>query len=100
MKASISIQFEASPLSLTMITGIIVAVREYLNKASWRVTPKGVCRVVQKSLDSQSAPATMQVEAILTNGPSAAVADGISFSTARRWLARLGWIWGRDRKGY
>ena len=36
----------------------------------------------------------MQIEAILADGPNAAVTSGISFSTARRWL---GWIW--DRKG-
>ena len=56
--------------------------------------------MVQKFLDSQTAPATMQIEEILTGGPNAAVAHVISFSTARGWLARLGWIWGRGRKGY
>ena len=42
----------------------------------------------------------MQIEEVLTGGPNAAVAHVISFSTARRWPARLGWIWGKDRKGY
>ena len=50
--------------------------------------------------DSRSAPAIMQVEAIFNGGPNAAAANGIGFTTARKWLARLGWIWGRDRKGY
>ena len=42
----------------------------------------------------------MRIETILNGGPNAAVANDISFATARRWLARLGWVWGRDRKGY
>lgn len=53
-----------------------------------------------KALDCRSALATMQVEAILNDGPNAATTSGISFVTARWWLARLGWVWGRDRKGY
>ena len=52
-------------------------------------------------LESRSAPAiVMGIEAIFGGGPNAAIANGISFNTARKWLARLGWIWGRDRKGY
>ena len=48
----------------------------------------------------QSAPATMRIEAILNGGPNAAVANGISFATARRWLARPGGYRGSDRKGH
>ena len=42
----------------------------------------------------------MRIESILSFGPDAAIKHGISFATAKGCLARLGWIWGRDRKGY
>ena len=69
------------------LTGINIAVREYLNIVSG---------VAQKSLASQSAPAIMRIETIPNGGPNAAAANGIHFATARSWPPCSG----RGRHGY
>jgi len=40
----------------------------------------------------------MKIEAVLTNHDTAKL--GISERTAQRWLIKLGWVWGRNKKGY
>jgi hypothetical protein len=85
--------------------GILVTVREYLN-AVRKVTPKGVCGVVSKLLQSRKVAAHMGMETVLSSdleSPSTVPLvheKGISIRTAIRWLGKLGWIYSRDKKGY
>jgi hypothetical protein len=87
--------------------GVLVAVREYLNKAK-SVTPKGVCDTVCKLLQSRRVANLMGMENLLsseistgtTTSESTLRRKGISLTTAKRWLGKLGWIYSRDGKGY
>jgi hypothetical protein len=89
---------------LTLFTdeGVIVGVREYLNAGSLRVTPKGICDVVCRVLQSRTAANVMNLNFILQEGPDNLRLRELAISTctARRWLHDLGWIWSRDHKGY
>jgi hypothetical protein len=76
-----------------------LAVREYLNIAMWHASPKGVCEAIAKHLQSKnSAVDIMQVNTVLCNSQEGR--DGISERTANRWLLRMGWVYGRNKKGY
>lgn len=76
---------------------IINAVREYLNTNAWRSTVDGIIETVQDVLGSRTAASEMGVENALKDPRP----EGkISRRTAHRWLAKLGWIYSRDKKGY
>jgi len=83
--------------------GVLVAVREYLNKVK-AVTPKGVCHTVCNLLQSRRVSAIVGIETLITatlEGATSSLRNkGISLSTAKRWLGTLGWIYSRDGKGY
>jgi hypothetical protein len=80
--------------------GVILAVREYLNTALWHANPWGVCTAVQGYLQSKSVYNIMQIDSILTNTSTTEAKSGISERTAQRWLIKLGWVYGRNKKGY
>lgn len=85
--------------SLFFDEGVALAVREYLNTAMWHASPKGVCEAVSKHLQSEnSAIDIMRIDAVLCNSQTGR--KGISERTATRWLTRLGWVYGRNKKGY
>jgi len=72
--------------------------REYLNTTSWRVTPKGICNVLWRVLQSRVAAYAMSLDFILEHGPMAESARGIWLHSACRWLHKLSWIWKRDHE--
>jgi hypothetical protein len=79
--------------------GVALAVREYLNTAMWHASAQGVCDAVATHLQSQNAAVdVMQIDAVLRNGNKGR--QGISERTANRWFLKLGWLWGRNKKGY
>jgi hypothetical protein len=79
--------------------GVALAVREYLNTAMWHASAKGVCDAVAAHLQSQNAAVdVMPLDAVLRNGNKGR--QGISERTANRWFLKLGWLWGRNKKGY
>jgi hypothetical protein len=85
--------------SLFFDEGVALAVREYLNTAMWHTSPKGVCEAVSKQLQSEnSAVDIMRIDAVLCNTQTGR--KGICGKTAIRWLTRLGWVYGRNKKGY
>lgn len=85
--------------SLFFDEGVALAVREYLNTAMWRASPKGVCEAVANHLQSEnSAVSIMRIDAVLCNSQKGR--KGVSERTANRWLVRLGWVYGRNKKGY
>jgi hypothetical protein len=88
--------------SLFTHEGVMVAVREYLNSGSLRVTRKGICDVVCRVLRSRMAANVINLNFILQQGPDnpRTIETAISSRTTRRWLHNLGWICSRDRKGY
>lgn len=77
---------------------MVLAVREYLNTALWQADPQGICAAVQVYLRSKRAYSIMHLDAVLNNKDSQRT--GISTRTAQRWLTRLGWVYGRNKKGY
>jgi hypothetical protein len=77
--------------------GVSLAVREYLNVAMWRADPQGMCEAVKNHLRSQEGYDVMKIEVIIHNTDNK---GGISDRTARRWFLKLGWIYGRNKKGY
>jgi hypothetical protein len=77
--------------------GVSLAVREYLNVAMWRADPQGMCEAVKNHLRSEEGYDLMKIEVILNNKDNK---GGISDRTARRWFVKLGWIYGRNKKGY
>jgi hypothetical protein len=77
--------------------GVSLAVREYLNVAMWRADPQGMSEAVKNHLRSQEGYDLMKIEVILNNKDNK---GGISDRTARRWFVKLGWIYGRNKKGY
>jgi len=89
--------------TLYEVEGVLVAVREYLNKVK-AVTPKGVCHTVCNLLQSRRVSAIMGIETLITATSEAATSSlrnkGISLCTAKRWLGKLGWIYSRDGKRY
>jgi len=85
--------------SLFFHEGVALAVREYLNIAMWRASPKGVCEAVAKHLQSKnSAVNIMGIDEVLCSSQKGG--KGVSERTANRWLLRLGWVYGRNKKGY
>ena len=85
--------------SLYFEEGILLAVREYLNVARWHASPKGICEAVAKHLqEANAAVDIMRIDAVLHNSRTGR--QGISDRTARRWLTGLGWIFGRNKKGF
>jgi len=85
--------------SLFFDEGIVLAVREYLNTARWHVSPKGICEVVAKQLQNVNAAVDiMRIDAVLHNSQTGR--QSISERTACRWLTRLGWVFGRNKKGF
>ena len=75
---------------------VLLAVREYLNTNSWKSTPQGIVNTVAEVLQSSSGPQKIRLEEALNNPEKASISE----RTARRWLAKLGWIYSRDKKGY
>jgi hypothetical protein len=78
--------------------GVILAVREYLNTALWNADPAGLCAAVRTYLASKKAYSIMHIDAVLNNKDTHR--SGICTKTAQRWLTKLGWIFGRNKKGY
>lgn len=78
--------------------GVILAVREYLNKTLWEATTIGICTAVRTYLESKKTYNIMHLDVALNNEDIHH--SGISRRTAQRWLAKLGWIYGRNKKGY
>ena len=77
--------------------GIMIAVREYLNENSWHSTVDGVVKTVEDVTASRRCVETMRIkEANDDCQPNTT----ISTRTAARWLAKLGWVYERDGKGY
>jgi hypothetical protein len=85
--------------SLFFDEGVVLAVREYLNVAMWHASPKGVCEAVSEYLQSErSAVQMMGIDEVPCDGQENSKA--ISTKTACRWLGRMGWVYGRNKKGY
>jgi hypothetical protein len=80
--------------------GGTMSVREYLNTASGRVMPKGICDIVYRVLQSKVTTNAMRLDCILEHRLKAEIARGISLCTGHPWLHKLGWIWSRERKRY
>jgi hypothetical protein len=80
--------------------GVTVSRREYLNTASCRVMPKGICHMVCGVLQSKIAANAMSLDSILEHRLKGEIASGISLCTGHPWLHKLGWIGSRDCKGY
>ena len=76
---------------------VMLAVREYLNNAMWRANPPGTCEAVKTHLQSQKAFDVMRIDTLLHMDTSK---FEISERTAQRWFLRLGWVYGRNKKGY
>ena len=70
----------------------------------WHANPRGVCDVVSKYFESQnSAVNMMRIEAVLqtpSQPESGTQRTGICDRTAKRWFLKLGWKWGKNKKGY
>ncbi|KAN0074331.1 hypothetical protein V8E54_008268 [Elaphomyces granulatus] len=65
----------------------------------WHASPKGMCEAVAKHLqEANAAVDIMRIDAVLHNSRTGR--QGILDRTARRWLTRLGWIFGRNKKGF
>ena len=75
---------------------MLLAVREYLNANSWKSTPQGIVNTVAEVLQSSSGPQKIRLEEALNNPEKSSISE----RTARKWLAKLGWIYSRDKKGY
>ena len=73
---------------------VITAVREYLNNNSWHSTLQGVVQTVEDVTGSRRSPEVMGLQEV--NQASTT----ISTQTAARWLAKLGWVYDGDKKGY
>ena len=80
--------------------GVILAVREYLNTAMWKASPRGICDTVKVHLQSNKMYDVMQIDKVLHDNNTVYKTTGISERTAQRWLAKLGWIYGMNKKGY
>jgi hypothetical protein len=80
--------------------GVVLAVREYLNTAMWTASTKGICDAVKAYLQSNKMYDVMRIDTVLHNNDTARNKTGISERTARRWLTKLGWNYGRNKKGY
>ena len=87
-------------MSLFDDEGVTLAVREYLNTALWHANPRGVCSAVQQYLQNQSVYNIMQIDSILSDTNKIEAKSMISERTAQRWLIKLGWVYGRNKKGY
>ena len=74
-----------------------MAVREYLNKQSWKSTIAGVVQTVEDVTASRRAAAAMELDTETLSGEQGAA---VSRRTAQRWLGKLGWCYDRDKKGY
>ena len=86
-------------MSLFFDEGVTLAVREYLNTAMWRASPRGVCEAVARHMQSQnSAVEIMRINSVLCDSQEGR--QGICTRTANRWLLRLGWVYQRNKKGY
>jgi len=75
----------------------MLAVREYLNNAMWRANTQGICEAVKVYLQSQRAYDVMKIDVLLHKDSSK---TEISERTAQRWFLKLGWVYGRNKKGY
>ena len=85
--------------SLFFDEGVTLAVREYLNTAMWRASPRGVCEAVAKHMQSENSVVDiMKINSVLCNSQEGR--KGITERTANRWLLRLGWVYQRNKKGY
>jgi hypothetical protein len=85
--------------SLFFDEGVTLAVREYLNVAMWHASPRGVCKAIGEYLQSEKAAVEiMGIDAILCDLQEKGKA--ISERTACRWMARMGWVYSRNKKGY
>ena len=60
----------------------------------WRENSQGICNAVHKHLQSQKA---YDMDTVLNNDNAKVK---VSERTAQRWLAKPGWTYGRDKKGY
>ena len=66
----------------------------------WHANPRGVCNAVSKYFESQNTAINMmQIEAVLQS-PNQNGRMEICDRTAQRWFLKLGWKWGRNKKGY
>src|SRR3954471_8045571 len=74
----------------------MVYVQEYLNTMMWKVSTRRICNVIAEVLGSRTSPQTMSITSVLEQPE----VTSISTATASRWLAKLGWIYGRNKKGY
>ncbi|KAA8893105.1 hypothetical protein FN846DRAFT_896273 [Sphaerosporella brunnea] len=84
--------------SLFSDKGVMLAVREYLNTAMWNANPRGMCKAVKAHLQSKTEYDLMRIDAVLMNKNGAKT--GIAERSAGRWLIKLGWSYGRNKKGY
>jgi len=77
---------------------MVLVAREYVNTTGWRANLSGICATVKSYLQSKNAYNIMHLSALLNNTDSQR--SGVSTRTAQRWLTKLGWIYGRNKKGY
>lgn len=92
---------------------VILVIREYLNTAMSKATPQGICEVIGQLLYTRQAANIMGIAAVLNHyhyalsiipalndNPNSTQTIKISIRTVQRWLAKLGWIYSRNKKGY
>ena len=75
---------------------VITAVREYLNNNGWQSTLQGVVQAVEDVTGSRRSTEIMGLQEVNSDTSSTT----ISPRTAARWLAKIGWVYDRDGKGY
>ena len=75
---------------------VMTAVREYLNNNGWQSTLQGVVQAVEDVTGSRRSTEIMGLQEVNSDTSSTT----ISPRTAARWLAKIGWVYDRDGKGY
>ena len=75
---------------------VITAVREYLNNNGWQSTLQGVVQAVEDVTGSRRSTEIVGLQEVNSDTSSTT----ISTRTAARWLAKIGWVYDRDGKGY
>ena len=77
--------------------GMILAVREYLNKQDSKANTTGLCLAMNEVLHARNAAQMLEGAA---EGAAGMKITSISTRTAQRWFAQCGWIYSRNKKGY
>lgn len=66
----------------------------------WKASPAGIVTATSQYLQSKTAVDMMGIDSVLNTPDPTQPKTRISHRTAERWLHKLGWIYGRNKKGY